>query len=67
MKLEPGEAIMLQADPNVRKVLPTLIKVQEYPRDKMGWQTKTVFKPIPQEMEQLHTSLTRKEGKDVKY
>jgi|3_EtaG_2_1085321.scaffolds.fasta_scaffold11683_5 hypothetical protein len=65
--LEPGEAIMLQADPEVRKLLPTLVKVQEYPRDRIGWQTKTVFKPIPQEMEQLHNSLTRKEGKDVKY
>ena len=65
--LEPGEAILLQADPEVGKLLPTLIKVQDYPRGKMAWQTKTKYMPIPPEMENLHNSLMRKAAKDVVY
>ena len=65
--LEPGEAILLQADPEIRKLLPTLIKVQDYPKNRRGWQTETNFKPISPDMENLHHAILRKESKDVVY
>lgn len=63
--LEPGEAILLQADPEIRKILPTLIKVQDYPKNRRGWQTETKFQPISKDMENLHNSILRKEKRDV--
>jgi hypothetical protein len=65
--LEPGEAILLQADPEIKKLLPTLVKVQDYPRGKIGWQTETKFKPISPDMKNLHNSLIRREERDVIY
>jgi len=60
------EAILLQADPEVGRILPKLVKVQERPPSKSAWyQTITKFKPLEPEALALHNALIRKEEQDV--
>lgn len=63
--LSPGEAIYLSAQPDVKKVIPTLIKVQEMPNTRNPFKPETRFVPIPPEMRDLHKALTRKEEGDL--
>jgi hypothetical protein len=64
--LTPGEALSLQFDPNIRKILPKLIKVQDYPAGRTAYpRTETRLEPLPAELENYYNALTRRDPDDI--